>query len=408
MNRLVRMTGASGQEPMLLDYVQRLDRFRKDRRAVHVHFSRLKPQHRGEHQMRIAPMTFEKLTRKHESSVFRLVNSDAVLVVRGATAADIEAVVVQLRGLFSDDPAVNTPDGEANAFITRYNLERDYDRLLAACQAFEEARRNNTIAQSAPAKAEAASKPIGPEDLAKLKRAIANADLAMVMHRQPVVASVPDKAPLPLFHELYISTADLSRIVTPGVNLTADRWLFQHLTEVLDQRMLSLLVRRRDTALTKDFSLNLNVSTVLSPEFMQFDREIATVAEGKMIIELQQIDIFADPGRYFFAREFLRDRGYKLCLDGVKHLALPLIDREQLGVDFVKFEWGYGLIDDHDGPRGAGLREAAARIGRERLILCRCDSSEALRVGRAMGVTMYQGRYFDGLLRDASEPQTAA
>lgn len=406
MNRLLRMTGSSGQEPMLLDYVQRLDRFRKDRRAVHVHFSRLRPHHRGEHQMRLAPTTFDRLTRAHESSVFRLCNGDAVLIVRGASPAEIEAVVAQLRCLFSDDPAVNTPDGEANAFITRYNLERDYDRLLAACQAFDEARRNNVVAQSA--KPEPASKPIGPEDLAKLKRTIANADLTMVMHRQPVMASLPDKAPQPLFHELYISTADLSRIVTPGVNLTADRWLFQHLTEVLDQRMLSLLLRRRDTALTKDFSLNLNISTVLSPEFMQFDREIAPVAQGRMIIELQQIDIFADPGRFFFAREFLRDRGYKLCLDGVKHLALPLIDREQLGVDFVKFEWGYGLIDDHDGPRGSVLREAAQRIGRERLILCRCDSPEALRVGRAMGVSMYQGRYFDGLLRETSEPQTAA
>jgi EAL domain-containing protein (putative c-di-GMP-specific phosphodiesterase class I) len=406
MNRLLRTAGSSGQEPMLLDYVQRLDRFRKDRRAVHVHFSRLRPHHRGEHQMRIAPTTFDRLKRKYESSLFRLVNGDAVLIVRGASAAELEAVVGQLRGLFSDDPAVNTPDGEADAFITLYNLERDYDRLLAACQAFEEARRNNAITQAA--KPEAVSAPIGPDDLSKLKRAIANADLAMVMHRQPVVTSLPDRAPQPLFHELYISTADLSRIVTPGVNLTADRWLFQHLTEALDQRMLSLLMRRRDPALTRDFSLNLNVSTVLSPEFMQFDREIAPVAQGRMIIELQQIDIFADPGRYFFAREFLRDRGYKLCLDGVKHLALPLIDREQLGVDFVKFEWGYGLVDDHDGPRGAGLREAAARIGRERLILCRCDSPEALRVGRAMGVTMYQGRYFDGLLREATEPQSAA
>src|SRR5262249_34923031 len=157
-----------------------------------------------------------------------------------------------------------------------------------------------------------------------------------------------------------------SRIVVPGCKLTANRWLFQHLTSTLDQRMLSLLMRRQEPALARDFSLNLNVATVLSPEFMQFDREVAALSRGKVIIELQQIDIFAAPGSFLFAREFLKERGYKVCLDGVKHLALPLIDREALGVDFVKFEWGYGLVDDHDGAHGGDLRAAAARIGRDR------------------------------------------
>ena len=36
--------------------------------------------------------------------------------------------------------------------------------------------------------------------------------------------------------------------------------------------MLTVLLRRRDSALDRDFSLNVNISTVLSPEFMQFDR----------------------------------------------------------------------------------------------------------------------------------------
>ena len=47
------------------------------------------------------------------------------------------------------------------------------------------------------------------------------------------------------------------------------------------------------------------------------------------------------------------------------------------------------------------LQEAVARIGRDRLILCRCDSPEALRVGRTMGISLYQGRYFDALLEEA-------
>jgi hypothetical protein len=407
MDGLVRAARAAGQEPALLDYIRRLDRFRKGRRAIHVRFSRLRPQNRLEHQLRIATTSFDRLTRKYESSLFRLHNGDIMLVIKGAAVAEIDGVIAQFRCLFSDDPAVNTPDGQPDAFIDWYDLERDYDRLLQGCQELEEGRRRAATAADGTAAPKDGGRRIDPADLVRVERAIRDSDLTVVLRRQPVVFSTPERVPLPVFQELYISTQDLSRIVVPGCNLTANRWLFQHLTTTLDQRMLSLLMRKQEPALAKDFSLNLNVATVLSPEFMQFDREVAAVSSGKVIIELQQIDIFADPGSFLFAREFLRERGYKICLDGVKHLALPLIDREGLGVDFVKFEWGYGLVDDHDGPHGADLRAAAARIGRDRLILCRCDSPEALRVGRSMGLTLYQGRYFDSLLQEAKASQDA-
>ncbi|MBX6322949.1 MAG: EAL domain-containing protein [Rhodospirillaceae bacterium] len=400
MEALLRTARLAGQEPALLDYVQRLHRFRKGRRAVHVRFSRLRPQNRLEPQLRIAATSFDRLIRTYESSLFRLHNGDMMLVIKGAAAAEIDAVIAQLRCLFSEDPAVNTPDGEPEAFIAWYDVETGYERLLAVCQALEDERRQAATGRSAPADG-TAGRPLDPAELARVERAIGDADLTVVLRRQPVVFSQPDHPPLPLLHELYISTADLGRIVVPGWNLTANRWLFQHLTGTLDRRMLALLMRRREPALGRDFSLNLNVSTVLSPEFLQFDREVAAACPGKVMIELQQIDIFADPGSFLFAREFLRERGYKICLDGVRHLALPLIDRAGLGVDFVKFEWGYGLVDDHDGPRGADLMAAVDRIGRDRLILCRCDSPEALRVGRAMGINLYQGRYFDGLLKEA-------
>lgn len=407
MDALLRATRLAGQEPALLDYVQRLDRFRKGRRAVHVRFSRLRPHNRLEQQLRIAATSFDRLIRKYESSLFRLHNGDMMLVVKDAAGPEIDAVIAQLRCLFSDDPAVNTPDGEPGAFIAWYDVETGYDRLLEICQALEGARRQAASRQDAPAD-ERGGRPIDPADLARVERAIRDADLTIVLRRQPVVFAPADQAPVPLFQELYISSADLGRIVVPGCNLTANRWLFQHLTGTLDRRMLALLVRRKEPALARDFSLNLNLGTVLSPEFIQFDREVVAASPAKVIIELQQIDIFADPGAFLFARQFLHERGYKVCLDGVKHLALPLIDRAGLGVDFVKFEWGYGLVDDHDGPRGAGLVAAAARIGRDRLILCRCDSPEALRVGREMGITLYQGRYFDSLLQEARATAAAA
>src|SRR3546814_6597177 len=56
----------TSQEYLLLDYVQRLDRHRQGRRAVHIHLSRLKPQNRREHQIRIAANTFEDPVKQFE------------------------------------------------------------------------------------------------------------------------------------------------------------------------------------------------------------------------------------------------------------------------------------------------------------------------------------------------------
>ncbi|MFQ5467017.1 MAG: hypothetical protein ACE5DS_02670, partial [Kiloniellaceae bacterium] len=43
----------------------------------------------------------------------------------------------------------------------------------------------------------------------------------------------------------------------------------------------------------------------------------------------------------------------------------------------------------------------AERIGHGRMILARCDSELATKTGAALGITLYQGHLFDGLLREA-------
>ena len=44
------------------------------------------------------------------------------------------------------------------------------------------------------------------------------------------------------------------------------------------------------------------------------------------------------------------------------------------------------------------FRKAVHKIGRARVILCRCDDKQAVDFGRFMGIAMFQGRYVDRLL----------
>jgi EAL domain-containing protein (putative c-di-GMP-specific phosphodiesterase class I) len=179
--------------------------------------------------------------------------------------------------------------------------------------------------------------------------------------------------------------------VLPGYDLSANRWLFMHLTQLLDHRVMALLQRPDGPSPDTAFSLNLHVDSVLSPDFLAFDAAIRLRTSRSITIELAQIDVFADLSKYRFARDTLRDRGYRLCIDGVDAGALPLMDRSRLGYDLIKFRCPANateaVADD--------LHAAVTAIGRDRVILTRCDDEAAMQTGLDIGVTMFQGFHLD-------------
>lgn len=393
------------QEAILVDYTERLARHAAGRLAVHIHLSKLKAHNRREHHVRVAANTFETLVKPFEGQIFVLNNSDIVFLCKGATIAELDKAVLRLRYLFNEDPLLQEEDEAQQNFCTWYDMEREFPAFLALARnllADEKRRRDEDAARRTMHQqiGQPALQPITPDQLAKVESAIVQADLSNVVRRQPVCAIVKDGAPQPVFKEIYVSIADLQRAVMPNINLASNRWLFQYLTAVLDRRVLMLLQRNNDdTALRSHFSLNLNVATLLSPEFLAFDNSLPTGSRGTIVIELQPVDIFADMGGYAFARDYLRDRGYRICIDGLSPMTLQFVDREQLGADLIKIHWSQDIADEVAAERRAKARDLVKRAGPARVILCRCDSDEAIRCGGDMGVSLFQGRYIDALLQ---------
>lgn len=399
MNERAR-EGQPSQEQVFLDYVLRLERFRKDRRAILIHISRLRSYNRREHHLRIASSCFDGLAKKFEGGLFRMSNDDLVFVAKGAGLADLEEVVQKLRYLFNQDPLVNLADGDESAFCSWFALETDYGDFRRMAETFEaEARAQRQLAEESP---RARIEPMDPRRLALVEQAINTADLSFLIRRQSVCFAAPGRRPEPLLQELYVAIDELACAVMPGIDFRGDRWLFLHLTRMLDQRMLATLMHRDQLDPTTGFALNLNVATTLSPAFYEFDREVGAARASAAVLELQMIDIFADPASFMFARDWLKGRGYKLCLDGVKPLLLPLIDRDWLAVDLVKIDWSPDLASDLVGQGGERLKQAIDVIGRDRVILCHCDNEAARSLGESLGITMFQGYHFDGLLRQAT------
>lgn len=396
-------------ERLLLDYVERLGKFADGRRAVVIHLSRLRPGNRLSHHIRIAVNTFEALVKQFDGQIFLLGNADIVFVCKSATIAALDDAVMRVRYLFSEDPLASGTEEEPGEFATWFDLGHQYESFLALARGLveEEARRHKRHAAIAASGERGPQKPpLAPKMLGELVGAIAQADLSNMLRRQAVFTLEPGVPPKPLFHETYISIADLAVAVMPRYDLAADRWLFRYLTQTLDRRMLAMLRRGHERITATAFSLNLNVATLLSPEFLEFDSSLKTGARGSIVIELDKTDIYSDIGAYLFARDFARERGYRICLDGATDLTLPFIDRERLGLDLVKMFWSADMMEIGGSPRGDALRDSIERVGRTRLILARCDSEAAVRFGLTLGISSFQGRFIDRLpaVRAGSTP----
>lgn len=395
----------SSQENLLLDYVYRLEKHREGRRAVHVHLSSLLPTNRREHHIRIAANTFENLVKKLQGQIFVLSNTDLMFIFKEACLDEVESATVKLRFLFSDDPLLaEETAGRQGVFATWYHLDRDYDKLLRLAKelvgAEEERRAIETAkAHAAVERPRQVNSPLTPQLLARAEKALAQADLANLMRRQSVCAVVGKAAPQPVFSEIYVSINDLRLTLMPKIDMLSSPWLFQRLTETLDRRILSLLSKHDDATLAGDISINLNVHTLLSPEFLIFDDNVKMGMRGTIVIELQKVDIFADLGAYLFARDFVHDRSFRICIDGLDHQTLPFIDRDRLGADYVKVAWNPDMTEPEP---AESFTKAVERTGASRVILCRCDSRQAIEFGQSLGINFFQGRYVEGLLVEES------
>lgn len=393
----------------LLDYIERLDRHRKGSRAVRLHLSLLAAQNRRDQHVRAAIGTFEALTRIVDGAVFAIDTSELILVCHGASVLKIDDAVQKIRYLFSEDPLFTDDAGDgAQRFCTWYDLETEFERFRQdARNCIKSSQIRRAAERSKPSRPVSRSDNVTPSarpagtslaEYGNLETLLATADISRMIRQQPICALTRDAPPTRVFDEVYVSIGDLQRALAPDRNLTDDRWIFQRLTRTLDRRVLSAWRNGQAGLPSQNVSLNLNVSTLLGPEFEAFDRNLDPGARGTIMIELNVVDIFGDIGAFVFARDFARERGYRVCIDGLTHLTATFVDRTRLDVDMIKIYWSPDITEEPAGKQAEALAASVRQTGAARVVLCRCDDARAVRAGLDLGIALFQGRQIDRML----------
>jgi hypothetical protein len=397
------------QEARFLDDLKALDPPARNKGVIRLHLSRLQPENRDKQNLRNAETVFDELTRTKAARLYRLRNSDLMVIFERDETDNAERAMLKLLKLWERDPLMqkSKSDARKNRLSSWFDMAQDYDKILTFAMR-QSAGTEKSVRKTLPeliAERELQrnnperGQPLMPLELGKAEEALARVDLSSFTRRQPVCAFVEDGKPEIVFTEVFVSIADLRETLMPRTDLTVNPWLFQHLTQTLDLRVMAQIARREDRTLLRDgFSINVNVSTVLSEEFLSFDDDFAPSSQD-VVLEMRIDDIFADPGSFAFARDFVTERGYRICIDGLNLNTFPFADTNRLGVAYAKLAWTPDLAAYIGTTQGQELKQMIRDRKKGRTILARCDSDAAVKVGQQLGITMFQGRYVDNLAR---------
>jgi EAL domain-containing protein (putative c-di-GMP-specific phosphodiesterase class I) len=400
---MIPQTQAVPEENLLLDHLRGIEKSRGDTFAVHIHLADLRAHYRQPHYMRIAARAFDPLVNNHDATLYNLTNLDMVVFCRGVPVDELDAPIFKLRALFAEDPLTVGEEGSLDdRFTTWYDLAQTQDYytfidVLAglAAQAADRAQRPSTSNDSR--QTAMGGQPLEPGNLGAINARLQSAPLDDLIREQTAVQVDQGLKGKIVFREYFMSMLDVQRRVAPEINLFANTWLFQYLSETLDRRMLAVQAMRDFNKLGHSLSLNLNISTIVSPGFRTFHERVGNNTR-KVVIELQVVDIFADMSAYIRARTWLQEHGYRVLVDGLTPLSLQFFDPGLLQADFIKLSWSQEFLGGLSEERMAEVRDVIEHAGKDRVVLARVDTEDAIKWALGLGVSRFQGHFIDRLV----------
>jgi hypothetical protein len=371
------------QADELIDLLHQSEVSGARRRAVLLHTERLPPALSKPHHLRLAREALQVLVQADRGQLFELPQGRIAIVWRSRGGSELAQAQQALSHLLADQP-----EGlglEVGHILTQYDLPDQAVWLLDEIAAPD-------TEQAIPPDSLPA---LDVKQLARLETSLAQADLSPFA-RWRAVRRLPPSWPPPKSWRLDASLAweerlfavhDVSAQLCPGYNIRTDAWLFRRLTRLLDARMLAMLSAPRDDRGTGAFAINLNVGTILSPDFLRFDEALKLPLRGQVILFVRAADILADHAAWSFARNFAHARAYRLGLAGASLALLRLIDVGAAGFDIVQA----GLSPEFEGGPDR-LRDIVPPD--VTMVLTGLDRQSHLRWAAQQGFTYGRGRAF--------------
>ncbi len=369
-------------ERQLLEALDRVAKNTLGYSVLYINISKLKPKNRHPRFIKVIAKSFDSVVGSVNGILFILSNGDIAILSKHITPELVDEAVKKLRQGLAADPLLvqNSRD-----FAKVYDFPRDFLSFYEQISRMEqqEAELLQTIVP--PKKAVTAGQ---VEDIIAVLDAV---DIAEIVKRQSVLTINGKGSFSLLLQEFFVAVKDLSKYFNDRLDLLANRWLFQYLTMFLDKKTLQAFSTAEISRWPDNISLNLNLSSVFSREFVSFAKSFLKPGQ-KVIVEAQMMDILNNLSLYTEAREILHKGGHKILIDSLSPASLSMLNIEKLAPDMVKIFWEPLLEYDSDNET---LKHTVECLGSENVILAKCDGSEALKWGLKYGIRSFQGPFID-------------
>lgn len=389
-------------EKRLLDFIAKQRDNSSGYYVVHFKFSSLVEHYKNEYQLKISVNIINDILKDAEGFVFIMRDFDIFVFCKNVMPNVVKKMIFQLRYLYMDDPLAYLPDGKENeSFCKIYELKLGWNELFNLAKDKMEVLEKEIEKDNFPIM-EVDDAVLTPSRLANVELELGKTNIAHAFRSQPICAAKHDGFKV-MYNEVYINISALSSQLRTRVDLLSNRSLFKYLTQLLDRKMLEYIAKNSRKHMKSALSINLNVETLLSEAFAEFDKSLEDGFKKNIVIEIQIGDVFADMQAFIAARKVVQAAGYRICLDGLTNLSFTQIDRNSLGFDLAKVFWNADLHLDARQKQNKNLANAIEKCGPTRIILSRCDSQEAVYYGQSLGLALFQGRYVDTLVDPQSE-----
>jgi EAL domain-containing protein (putative c-di-GMP-specific phosphodiesterase class I) len=215
--------------------------------------------------------------------------------------------------------------------------------------------------------------------------------------RRQAIVCFDDSRRQVLGHEIYCSLDYLRQHHLASFLLEGPGEI-EILSRVLDEKIMEVTASLAPDILPDKLHLNMQLQTVQGDKFLDFINQ----QDGRMIenlaIEFSMENAIANWWEFEDACEFLHSMGIKVGLDRITLPALEFLSPRKMNVDFIKVIWDQNIVGSRRTEVAERLREFAVLFADNNLILTRCDSRTALRMGRSLGVDVFEGSYIDAML----------
>ncbi|MEM8799957.1 MAG: hypothetical protein AAGF15_07755 [Pseudomonadota bacterium] len=422
----------------LKDYIQRLARHRKGRRALYIQLSALPKQLRDQHRLRIVAAFLHGMVKENQGHIFKMSGGDWVFICQDPAEKDFLGAVNKIKTLFEDDFAQARYRGEFQ--YTLYDLGADYEvfvnRMMSIIdqttddagydEAFEFDReepgfddgfgdqvpvdqvRPHGVSPLATDGTEWTKGQVRPvlkalsiAEFDRLERVTRGMDVSGLVRREQVAAVLGPAQAQTVFVSRNVPLSVLQDRVLPTVDLEADMWFAHRLRQSLDLRMIrSLDPINGGSAIAT--SLVVNLDCVEGMSFQLVERMRRDDPRLKIILEFRFAEVVIELDRFIRISEDLRNRGYRICVRDLSPTHFRAIDRTELRVDFEKLQFTRAMLDRMDDNDQRRLSKKVEKVGAGRVILSGCDEEAGYRFGRACGISLFSGKFIDQILANQS------